>query len=198
MHLEGTSMSERLIFESSVAALIRISSAGAPELLDRFRAAGVDAARPLLPAYPAQTWARLVLILAEGMHPSVTRAQALKEIGRSAIRTFGQTPRGKAALDYIAAIGPVRHLERMSASLKTGASFIETQCKEIAPGRWELWINDVSGVSEFYAGMIEEGSQISGGLESQVRVLREDKPAAFFEVTWASSRQADAASGGQR
>ena len=64
-------MSEQLVFESTMEALLRAAGPRlTPSCIARLKAAGFDVGDKLRPAYPATVWAESVRIVGEELFPA--------------------------------------------------------------------------------------------------------------------------------
>src|SRR4051794_26244070 len=105
---------ERLVFSPSVEALLMrgVGNQMTPGLKAQLRNVGIDLDRPLLPAYPSDTWQTAVGVIAKTLHPHLSMGQAQWKLGESTVYGFEQTVLGKAMVALSKLIGPRRALLR--------------------------------------------------------------------------------------
>ena len=185
-------MAEPLLFSQAAEAL---RNALGPLLDDvalaRFRALGLDYARPLEPAYPLATWRRVVNTAGELLTPSAPYDQQQFALGSRFITAYTETLIGRATLPLIRLLGPRRALERMAKTLRSGNNYSETKLTQLGPTTFELWCNRVQNPS-FYRGMLQTGLQHAGVPAVQVTTSAIDRsevsdaedPGAAFRISW--------------
>ncbi len=161
---------EKLVFENTFTGLFRHGVQGrlSPAAVQKLAQLGVDLTRPLLPAYPLQTWSDTLEIVALELEPHDSRLEALRKLGRLAVKGYRQTLIGKAAEQLARIIGPKRTLARLTQNFRTSDNYTETTLTELSPGRFELWMNDVFGKPSYMAGVIEEILEVAGAKEFAV------------------------------
>lgn len=176
-------MTTRLIFSSSVEALLKASrgrvTSTAVQELGRL---GLPVEGRLEPAYPAETWASAVRLIGADLFPTEPLDTQHNKLARLTVRQFAETVMGRAMFTAARVFGARRSLQRMTHNLRTGANFIETRFTELSPTLQELWINDVSGVPGFYAGLIEVGRDYMPEWVTQVRIKDRDGPACTYQL----------------
>lgn len=178
--------SEKFVFEQFAVALFltkhaRPLSAKAKEQL---RATGLDIDKPLMPAYPATVIPKWLEVAAEELHPGLPRAEAYRRIGRTFLEGWQETLLGRAAAGVLKVIGPKRTLQRLDRAFRTGDNFIQTEAEELGPTKMRIRFNDVSGVPDYYAGILEQGSVLTNAKNGRVTVESHDRPGATILVEW--------------
>jgi uncharacterized protein (TIGR02265 family) len=174
---------ERLIFSSSVEALLKAASGKITKDTDaKLRRMGMALDRKLEPAYPAMHWAEAVRLIGAELFPSDPPDTQHNKLARLTVKSFADTVMGKAMFTAARVFGARRSLQRMTHNLRTGANFIETRFTEIDATTHELWISDVSGVPGFYAGLVEAGAEFMEGWVQEMRVKRMDGPGCLYEL----------------
>lgn len=178
-------MSERLWFQSSVEGLFvrGVGAAMTKSLEGKLAATGIELAR-LLPAYPADLMTEAIRVTVAELYPDRTSAEGQRELGRVFMRGFGQTFIGAAMVQFMKVIGTRRTLERMQRNFRNGSNFIETRFTAIDEHTATLWFNDVSGMPEFYAGILEEGGRTTGTAGVSVTVIPGAGADCTFRITW--------------
>lgn len=176
----------KLIFGSSVEALLSVTEKSAVRVSAQTRrelgALRIGPPHKLEPAYPAEDWAMAVKMIAADLYPGRDPFEQHRELGKSTVTQFAQGFLGKAMLAAAQVIGARRSLERMTRNLRTGANFIETRFTVLDEKTHELWMNDVSDVPGFYAGLIGAGGAILPGWPDQVEVKKRDGAACWYEL----------------
>lgn len=180
-------MAERLWFQQPVEGLFLrgLGPRLTPELVQVVRAQGIELAN-LRPAYPIEQVRGSLEALAPTLFPSATREQALREFGRIFLRGYAQTFIGSAMVKLMKVIGPRRTLQRMTANFRTGSNFIETRFTSLGPTEAEVWFNDGADMPEFFAGVVDQGSDFLALTRSTVELLPDTPPAFRLRVTWES------------
>jgi uncharacterized protein (TIGR02265 family) len=175
------SASPKLIFASAIESLL-ITARGnvSKETEKQLQTQGLSFGAKLLPAYPAETWASAVRLIANDMSPGVPAEAQQRNLGRRTVKIFADTFMGKAMFTAAKVMGARRSLQRMTNNLRTGANFIETRFSVIDERTDELWISDVSNVPGFYAGLIEAGSDYMEGWTDEMRIKEREGPSCLY------------------
>lgn len=177
----------KLIFSSSIEALLKAGRGRiGTQTVQQLGRLGLPVEGRLEPAYPAETWASAVQLIGVDLFPADPPDTQHNKLARLTVRQFAETVMGRAMFTAARVFGARRSLQRMTHNLRTGANFIETRFTELSPTLQELWINDVSGVPGFYAGLIEVGHEYMPGWVSQVRIKDRDGAACTYQLITAT------------
>jgi uncharacterized protein (TIGR02265 family) len=176
----------RLVFENTVEGLFRIS------LRDRLsspawqalRAAGIDPARPLLPAYSQETWRRGLEIAVADLYPFLPREEAWRRLGRDVMEGLMHTVLGRAMVGVSRLLGPLRSLRRLNNTLRSTDNYVESRLTELSPTSCEVWINEVMDQPTYYQGILEACMVLAGGQQVRVRVVAREGHGARLHVEW--------------
>lgn len=151
---------QKLIFGTSVEPLLKVSDGKLTEgSRKKLQAMRIGPPHKVEPAYPAEHWANAVRIISGELFPSLQPDDQHRALGKLTVTQFAEGFLGKAMFAAAKILGARKSLERMTRNLKTGANFIETRYSHVDDRTNELWINDVSGVPGFYAGLIGAGAE---------------------------------------
>jgi len=173
----------KLIFSSSVEALLKASNGRIkPETQQRLSEMRMGPPHPPEPAYPAEYWAQAVKLVSADLFPDREPDLQHRQLGMATVLHFAETFMGKAMFTAAKVIGAKRSLARMTNNLRTGANFIETRFTHIDDKTHELWINDVSDVPGFYAGLIGAGAEFIPGWPDHIEVKERDGSACLYEL----------------
>lgn len=176
---------EKLIFSGSIDALMKFISHKqlSPATLKALADLRMGPTMKVEPAYPAESWATAVKLIGAELFPKVEAYQQHLEVGRGSVLQFADTLMGKAMFAAAKVIGARRSLERMTHNLRTGANFIETRYTVLDERHQELWINDVTDVPGFYAGLIGAGADFMQGWSDSIVVKSRDGAACTYTLT---------------
>lgn len=136
----------------------------------------------LEPAYPAEHWAEAVKLISADLYSELPFDEQHRQLGRATVKQFADTIMGKAMFTVAKVLGARRSLTRMTNNLKTGANFIETRFTVIDERHQELWINDVSGVPGFYAGLLGVGAEYVEGWADSIELKARDGASCTYEL----------------
>ncbi len=179
-------MTEKLIFNSAMEGLIQcVRQEITPRARTRMKAIGFDCEAKSRPAYPAEQWAGVVKIIAEEIYPGVEPAEGHRRLAMRTVEVFAQSVIGGAMFTVANLLGPDRTVHRMTRNFRTSSNFLETTCTEVSPHTFDIWINDVSQVAGFYAGLLEGGFLRVGARSLTVKLFDATPPTATFRVNWA-------------
>ncbi len=180
-------MTEKLVFNSAMDGLVQsVRTDISPRCRSRLKDLGFDLGAKLMPAYPAELWAGVVTVLAEEIYPNVSANDGERKLAIRTVEVFAQSVIGGAMFTVANLLGPDRTVRRMTRNFRTSSNFLETTCTEIAPHTFEIFINDVSGVPGFYAGLLEGGFLKTGARQLSVVIHDKTSPGATYRVNWAA------------
>jgi uncharacterized protein (TIGR02265 family) len=183
-----TSTVDRLMFATSFEALLIRAYPELPaSLVDRLRTLGVDLSKPFLPAYPLETWVRVLHVTAEEMHQGLPYQDALRTAGRQFIGGYFRTMLGKAVLQVLWLAGPLRSFRRMTQNLRGGNNFAETTLVEHSPMDVTLTVNhSLADDPNFMIGLLEEGLRLVRATDPTVKVVSvSPEGAVAYRASWA-------------
>lgn len=174
------------MFSSSIEGFLRtVKPVLDSSLTAELQAIGLDPTKPVLPAYPVEVLRHALVLGARRLSPQLPADQQLTAMGRRYVEGFGDTMVGKALKTGIRLLGPGRTLARLAKQFRTANNYSETKTTTLAPGRVELWCNDVTHPS-WYLGLIAGTMEVAGGRDVKVTLTRHDAEGAFFLVEWQS------------
>jgi len=179
-------LGEQVVFEQTIEGLF-IRALGArltPSAKERLKSAGVDLSRPLLPAYPFDTWMTSLKIAAEEVFASHAQDEAMFKLGELLIDGYKETFLGRAVLGFVRVLGPRRTLGRSTQNFRSGNNYTETRVTDLAPNCAELWMNEVGPYPTFTQGILVAALRASGAQDLKVVVSKFDGHAATYQVTW--------------
>lgn len=176
----------KLIFSSSIEALLTVTEKHRGRLSAETRSAlsamRMGPSHKLEPAYAAEDWARAVKLIGADLFPGGDAYEQQCEVGKATVLQFADTFLGKAMFAAAKVMGARRSLDRMTRNFRTGANFIETRFTVLDEKTHELWMNDVTDVPGFYAGLIGAGADAMPGWPDQVSVKKRDGAACWYEL----------------
>lgn len=179
--------SPRVIFGNTFDGLQRVTRERLDAaLLDRLRLVGVDYGRPLLPAYPAETFVSTIHLLGGALYPDLPKEEQLRRMGRTLLDGYLSTLIGKAVQGVARVIGTKATLDRMTQNFRSSDNFTEARISPIGPTAVELWLNDDLGMPAYYLGFFERVVEASGGRDPQVELLCSSPPGLVLKVAWGS------------
>src|SRR5438128_249385 len=126
--VERATPSEKLVFDHAVEAMfLRALKDRLPfAARSRLAGAGLDLAKPLLPAYPLATWMRCLRIAAEEVFEAVPLEAGLRQLGELLVDAYAETAIGRAMFGLARVIGPRRTLTRATQNFRSGNNYSQT------------------------------------------------------------------------
>lgn len=179
--------SERIEFEQAVDGLFRgaLDAYSDPALVELLRQHGLDLTQKLKPAYPAPDFYRWVRLAARHRFPDVSEAEAVRQVGKLAVRRGLQsTVIGRAVLVSLKLLGIRRSLLKIGRSFRNGNNYIEATVEELAPTSLAIRLGPLVGPKEYVEGVLEEGPLVLGAKTSRVTELRTEGEHHVFQVDW--------------
>lgn len=177
----------RWVFEHTVEGLFRFSLRGrlSPQAWQALRGAGIDLSKPLLPAYPAETWRRALEITVGDLSPRLLpREEAWRQLGREVVNGMVHTVMGRAMVGVARLLGPLRSLRRLNNTLRSADNYVESRLTELSPTACEVWLNEVMEQPAYYQGVLEACVGLAGGQRVRTRVVAREGTGARLHVEW--------------
>jgi uncharacterized protein (TIGR02265 family) len=176
-----------LVFSQALEGLVvrGLPGGASPELKAKLRAVGVDLDKPLLPAYPRETWARCIALCAEAMYPGEPRESAWQRLGERMIDGYQETFIGRAMFATLKLLGPRRMLSRTQRTFRSANNYTEVRLNEVGPTQVDVWINEVDDVlRHFTLGLVRAGMRAGGASGVQADILSTDAQGVTFRTSW--------------
>ena len=156
-----------------------------PALKEQLRAVGVDLDKPLLPAYPTETWGRCIELGARAAFPEERREVAWRRMGERMIDGYQDSMIGRAMFSMLQVLGPRRMLQRAQKNFRTGNNYTEVRFSDVSPTELELWFNETDDVlRHFTVGLVLAGMRAGGAREPQVRLYGTDAGGFTLRASW--------------
>ncbi len=181
-------MGERLVFQNTVEGLFARGLAGrvTPTLKEQLRQVGLDLDRPLLPAYPVETWSRCVALTARVLHPGEPEPEALGRVGERMVDGYLETTMGRAMFGVLRLLGPQRTLGRMQKNLRSANNYTEVRLTEVSPREADLWMNEPGPLRYFMKGVLLAGLRGAGTPDVRVELRHFDDASVTYRVSWSA------------
>lgn len=176
-------MAEKLWWSQSIEGLFvrGIGKDMTPELRAKLKALGIDL-EALQPAYDNEVVVKAIKLAGATLFPKLDENAALRQMGVLFLRGFADTILGSALVQVFKVIGPRRSLERMERNFRSGGNYIQTRFTSQGKGRAQVWFNDVTGIPDFYAGIIQRGGEVAGAKD--MKITSEGTEECTFTITW--------------
>ncbi|MBM7112345.1 DUF2378 family protein [Archangium primigenium] len=182
-----------LIFHHTIQGFFSRAFPGGvpPGLKAQLRTAGVDLDKPLLPAYPMETWSRCIELSAPFAFPDDMPQEAWRRLGERMIDGYQETMIGRAMFATLKLLGPRRMLQRSRKNFRSGNNYTDVVLSDVSPTEMDLWFNETHEVlRHFVAGIVLAGMRVGGAEAPHVDVLRTDARGVTYRASWASSPKA--------
>jgi uncharacterized protein (TIGR02265 family) len=153
---------------------------------ERLRSLGLDLDRPLLAAYPYETFRAVftaTLVQLYGPSPSIEQQ---REFGVRWTESFFETFLGTAILGVLKLIGPRRAMLRSAQNYKNVNNYSDAKVVELGPGHFELWLSDGDDWPEVTAGSLQRSVELAGAKNVTTKVVRREGKHNVYEARWAS------------
>ncbi len=125
--------SEPVVFGPALEGLRKsLGARFTPQLAEALRAKGVDLEKTQV-AYGLATWLTGISIIAEAVGADLPASERYRNLGRTFMHGFVETPIGFAALTAGKVFGVKRTLMRMGRNFKTAANYIESEVSDLGP-----------------------------------------------------------------
>jgi len=175
---------EKLVFDFTMESLLRtFPPPHTPAQTAALTAMGLEPGKPLLPAYPMESFLKLNQYIASQRWPKLPPEEAHRALGRAFVGGYGESFMGKALVSLAKVVGPHRLLERMNRNFRSANNYTETKLERLAPSTYELWFNYVV-LPGFYQGVVETGLELSGAKSPSVTLARLQSRAPTYRIHW--------------
>lgn len=157
-----------------------------PRLHAELRELGIDLGKPLLPAYPSETWERAVEWVARALYPELSMGEAQWKLGESTVYGFEQTVLGKAMVALSKLIGPRRALLRFPTMSRSSNNYSSMKLRELGPADFEVVCEPFMGWSEYVQGCIRAVLDVTGAKDPKVELVSHQREAErlVLRATW--------------
>lgn len=124
------------------------------------RELGLDE-RKLLPAYPRETWERVVELVSS-LVEGASREERHWRLGEQLTRGFSQTTLGRVLTPAVRLIGVSRLMQRAPRHFELTNNFTKARVVSLTPGLAELELNHASPSPELLCGSLAEMARYAG------------------------------------
>jgi uncharacterized protein (TIGR02265 family) len=175
-----------VVFRQAVDGLflVGLSRLRTPDFDARLRLLGIDLRRPLLPAYPRETWTHALRFAAEALWPERSLEDAHDALGRCLIEGYIRTPIGGAVARILRLLSPRRVLALYERSLRSGCNYNRTRVTELGPTEVLFWVNEPIIHPAYGRAMLQATLELAGTRGVQVQVHLQDETGRTFHVRW--------------
>lgn len=176
---------ERLWFSTVIEAIFIKGLAGkiTPGLKADIKKAGINLDK-LAPAYPVEQVYAACKLSMPVLYAGLSEPEAFHQLGVSSMRGYTETLLGKALIQILKLIGVRRSLLRMHTTMRSGNNYLETSSVVLSANCVELKFSDVSKMSTFYQGIIEEGGRMAHAKNLRISTVDSTSPAHTYRVEW--------------
>jgi uncharacterized protein (TIGR02265 family) len=174
------------LWYDSVIESVFVKGLGArltPALVAELEQVGISLSKRQ-PAVPVPVVRRGLEVVHRHLYPALTFDEALLELGRLSMRGYTETLLGRALLRVMQLIGTQRSIIRTTISMRSGNNYLMTEPKVVSDTCIELTFNDVSGMTAFYRGLLEEGARLTQVKNFRIETLPALRPSAVFRLEW--------------
>lgn len=172
---------DHVVFASAVEAMGKILAVS-PATYETATKLGFNFKKPET-AYQRKTWEQLLPLASQGLFPKVSRAEALRSLGRLTVEHYGTGLVGSALFALLKLIGPMRAIHRTRRNFRTSNNYTECRITERSPREVLLWMNEIE-FSDYTAGVLEAGIAAAGAKNVRVALQGVEGDGTNFLVTW--------------
>jgi uncharacterized protein (TIGR02265 family) len=166
--------------------LVGLRSQRTPGFDARLKLLGIDLQRPLLPAYPRETWAHALRLAAEQLWPGLSLEDAHYALGQCLVAGYVRTPVGSAVARVLRLLSARMVLALYERSLRSGCNYNRTRMTELGPTEALFWVNEPVIHPEYGRAMLHTTLELAGTRGLQVTLHSQDETGRTFHVRWSS------------
>ena len=174
-----------MIFSQTVEGVLNaLGRAPTPAEKARLLEEGLDVDRPLDPAYPAEAFGRMVVLLAKARSPELPLEEACRELGERFFESHTETLIGKAMGQVLRLIGVRRALARMERNFRSGNNYYRSRIVDQGPGRVRLYFDASYDPADFLRGIVIAGSRYVGAKDFKAEVVERGTGSCALDINW--------------
>jgi uncharacterized protein (TIGR02265 family) len=155
-----------------------------PELKAKLLAEGLNLDLKVMPAVPAEVWARGVDLASRHLFPAQPPSQRHATMGRMGFDGFINTTMGRALLGMMRIIGPKRSLFRLTRSFRSANNFVEATIEELSPTDFRIALTDVSGMPTFWSETLRYAAELVGAVDPVIEPIGPVGPGFKYMLRW--------------
>ncbi|MDX2009789.1 MAG: DUF2378 family protein [Myxococcaceae bacterium] len=177
-------MEEQLVFDTVFKPLLeahRHLVVGA--VVTELQALGLDPTKPLRPAYPVDTFRKVVAVLGRELVPGQPSAVQQREVGRVYAKAFGNSMVGKALNALASAVGRRTTINWVRRAFGATNNFTRAEVVGETDSRTTLVVHHVSQ-ADFLLGVLDVMSGWGRKAPAAARLVSLEAGVATFELTW--------------
>lgn len=176
---------EKVVFREGITSTIdTVRGRLTPRALERLKAeAGFDE-NERKPSYPLAALDATIKVLAEEFFRAPTLEQSTFELGRAAMKRYGESTLGGAMFSLVRMLGPMRFLKRMPATFRQMNNYAEATLEVTGPTRYELDHNEVGAYPHYMRGIFQGAGELMGLKGHVSELLSYDGHRARYRVHW--------------
>jgi uncharacterized protein (TIGR02265 family) len=170
--------------EALTSTLDAVRAQLTPRIVDRLkREAGFDD-KALAPTYPMKVLDETIRVLSEEFFRGRARDEATYELGRLAMKRYGDSTLGKALFPLVRLLGPMRFLKRIPSLFRQSNNYAEVSVEPFGPTGYELNHNEVGQHPHYMRGVIQSTGEILSLKDHACELLSYDGHRARYRVQW--------------
>jgi uncharacterized protein (TIGR02265 family) len=175
---------ERLVFRSTVSSMLKVlGNPIAPEHVVALQQAGIDPTRPLLVAYPLESFQKLLALAGKVRFPKLGPEERDYALGELFVVNFATSLIGGAVVAMARVLGPRRSTQRLTRSFRSVNNYSEAEAKELSANEMEVRCEPVLR-PDYYLGVLQTAGRMSHGESYQVELSSYENERAVFRVRW--------------
>ncbi len=155
-----------------------------PALKQKLREIGIDLDEKLKPAYPLEMYLKGIRLAIDLAYPGIPRDVAMKKIGETAARSFGETALGKLLVTACRLMGPHRVLGKAQTQFRTMSNYLECTTKKLGPTEYEMWLSHAGERWAYFEGVVCTFIEYGGAKHPQMKLIKRDGEAATYRISW--------------
>lgn len=155
-----------------------------PQLDTALRALGLRLDKPFNPAYPIETWAGTLELMAKHLYGELPTGDAYRQLGRSTIDGFEHTFLGKASFPLMRLIGIARSVERATRSYASTNNYTKVTLTRLSPTSFDFYLNEKHTLPDYDMGVIERVLELLKAKDAKVTLQSRDAEGFVMRLSW--------------
>lgn len=155
-----------------------------PALESELRGAGVRLDKPFHPAYPIETWATTLELMARHLYADLEQPEAYRQLGRATIDGFEHTFLGKAAFPMMRLIGVARSVERAARSYASTNNYTKVQLTRLSATSYDFHLNEKHTLPQYDMGVVERMLELLKAKNASVTLQSRDAEGFVMRLAW--------------
>jgi uncharacterized protein (TIGR02265 family) len=170
--------------EAITSTLDAVRSQLTPRIRERLKAEAGFNIDAMSPTYPLTVLDETIRVLSEEFFGGRAPDEATYELGRVALKRYGEGTLGKALFPLVRMLGPMRFLKRLPSLFRQTNNYADVKVEVLSPTSYELDHNEVGRYPHYMRGVMQSAGEVIGLKGHACDLLSYDGHRARYRMRW--------------